>query len=221
MDVLGRDDELRSLRAFLDRPAGAGMTALVLEGEAGIGKSTLWLAGVEAARERGFRVLSSRPAEVESGLPTPGWETCWRTRSRTCAGAGVPSSSRAGDCLAARERGERAGRFPNACGRRSQRSPGARRARADPGRGRRRPVVGPALHERPCVLAQAIAEREHPAPVRPQARGRRYGLGARALAGRRLGRARAGRLAQSRRFAGDPATAARPGARTPDVAAPP
>ena len=55
------------MSAFLDRTA-AGPAALVLEGEAGIGKSTLWLAGVEAARERGFRVLSARPAEAEQGL---------------------------------------------------------------------------------------------------------------------------------------------------------
>ena len=46
--------------------------AFVLEGEAGIGKSTLWLAGVEAARERGLRVLSSRPAEVELGVAHAG-----------------------------------------------------------------------------------------------------------------------------------------------------
>ena len=72
MDVLGRDDELRSVHAFLDRPAAGGMAALVLEGEAGIGKSTLWLAGVEAARERGLRVLSSRPAEVELGVDHAG-----------------------------------------------------------------------------------------------------------------------------------------------------
>jgi hypothetical protein len=45
---------------------------LVLEGEAGIGKSTLWLAGVEAARERGLRVLSSRPPEAEQGLSDAG-----------------------------------------------------------------------------------------------------------------------------------------------------
>jgi DNA-binding CsgD family transcriptional regulator len=44
----------------------------VLEGEAGIGKSTLWLAGVEAARERGLRVLSSEPAEAERGLAHTG-----------------------------------------------------------------------------------------------------------------------------------------------------
>ena len=72
MDVLGRDDELRSLHAFLDRPADEGLSGLVLEGEAGIGKSTLWLAGVEAARERGLRVLSSRPSEVEAGIAHAG-----------------------------------------------------------------------------------------------------------------------------------------------------
>lgn len=53
--------------AFLDRKAG-GPTALVLEGEAGIGKSTLWLAAVEAACERGLCVLSSQPAEAERVL---------------------------------------------------------------------------------------------------------------------------------------------------------
>jgi ATP-dependent Clp protease ATP-binding subunit ClpA len=53
LDTLGRDDELRQLHAFLDRPV-EGLTALVLTGEAGIGKSTLWLAGVAAACERGL-----------------------------------------------------------------------------------------------------------------------------------------------------------------------
>ena len=63
-EVVGRDSELRSIYAFLDArveaPAG-----LVLEGEPGIGKSMLWLAAVAAARERGFLVLVSRPAEAE------------------------------------------------------------------------------------------------------------------------------------------------------------
>jgi DNA-binding CsgD family transcriptional regulator len=67
LEIVGREEELGSLHAFLDSEAGAPV-ALVLEGEAGIGKSTLWLAGLEAARERGLRVLSSRPAEAESGL---------------------------------------------------------------------------------------------------------------------------------------------------------
>ena len=71
VDIVGREVELASIHAFLERPA-EGPVALVLEGEAGIGKSTLWLAGVEAARERGFRVLVSRPAEAERGLTHAG-----------------------------------------------------------------------------------------------------------------------------------------------------
>ena len=65
--TVGRESELGSIYAFLDgsveSPAG-----LVLEGEPGIGKSTLWLAAVSTARERGFVVLVARPAEAERGL---------------------------------------------------------------------------------------------------------------------------------------------------------
>ena len=68
--VLGRDAELGVLAAFFDRAEAPA--ALVLEGDAGIGKSTLWLAGVEAARERGLRVVVSRPAEAERGLAHTG-----------------------------------------------------------------------------------------------------------------------------------------------------
>ncbi|MGZ4334702.1 MAG: AAA family ATPase [Gaiellaceae bacterium] len=70
-EVFGRDDEVAFVRAFLDG-AGEGATALVLRGEAGIGKSTIWLAGVEHARAAGFRVLSCRPAEAERGLAHAG-----------------------------------------------------------------------------------------------------------------------------------------------------
>lgn len=44
---------------------GSSPAILMLEGEAGIGKSTLWSAGVEHARGVGCRVLCSRPAEAE------------------------------------------------------------------------------------------------------------------------------------------------------------
>ncbi len=71
-EIFGRDEELSSLSAFLDRSAAGGPRSLVLEGEAGIGKSTLWAAAVEAARERGLRVLSARPAEAEHGLAYAG-----------------------------------------------------------------------------------------------------------------------------------------------------
>jgi DNA-binding CsgD family transcriptional regulator len=66
LEVISRDDELASIRAFIGESGGSA--ALVLEGEAGIGKSTLWLAGVEHARSSGLRVLVARPAEAERGL---------------------------------------------------------------------------------------------------------------------------------------------------------
>ena len=71
VETVGRQAELASIHAFLER-AAEGPLALVLEGEAGIGKSTLWLEGVRDARTRGFRVLMSRPAEVERRLSHAG-----------------------------------------------------------------------------------------------------------------------------------------------------
>lgn len=52
---------------FLAAP-GAVPSALVIEGEPGIGKTTLWLAGVEQAPAHGLTVLSARPAAAESAL---------------------------------------------------------------------------------------------------------------------------------------------------------
>jgi DNA-binding CsgD family transcriptional regulator len=71
LGIVGRDEELAFVRAFLDR-AEDGFGALVLEGEPGIGKSTLWRATVEHARSVGLRVLSARPAEAELGLAHAG-----------------------------------------------------------------------------------------------------------------------------------------------------
>jgi predicted ATPase len=65
--IVGREEELVVVRAFLDRPE-QGFAALVFEGEAGIGKSTLLAAAVEGARSRGMRILFSRPAEAERAL---------------------------------------------------------------------------------------------------------------------------------------------------------
>ncbi len=65
--IVGRTEELRALFGFVD-DARAGPAALVLEGEPGIGKSTLLEAAVEHARERGVRVLLARPTEAERGL---------------------------------------------------------------------------------------------------------------------------------------------------------
>lgn len=66
--LVGRGAELEAIVGFLDREDGAP-PILTLEGEAGIGKTTLWSAGIELARERGYRVLASRPANAEAALP--------------------------------------------------------------------------------------------------------------------------------------------------------
>jgi predicted ATPase len=65
--LLGREAELAAIDALLDS-AGSGFAALVLEGEPGIGKTTVWREGVRRAEGRGFRVLSCRPAEAEAML---------------------------------------------------------------------------------------------------------------------------------------------------------
>ncbi|MDF2751383.1 MAG: transcriptional regulator, luxR family, partial [Gaiellaceae bacterium] len=70
-ETIGREDELAALDAFFGG-AAEGPAAIVLEGDAGIGKSTLWLAAVEAARSRSLRVLGVRPAEAEQGLAHAG-----------------------------------------------------------------------------------------------------------------------------------------------------
>jgi DNA-binding CsgD family transcriptional regulator len=59
--------EARTVSGFLDS-AASGPSALLIEGEPGIGKTTLWLAAHELARDRGFRVLSARAAAAESVL---------------------------------------------------------------------------------------------------------------------------------------------------------
>jgi MoxR-like ATPase len=55
-ELIGRDEELETVAGLL--VAGAGM--VLLEGEPGIGKTSLWEAGIAQARAAGWRVLSSR-----------------------------------------------------------------------------------------------------------------------------------------------------------------
>lgn len=62
--MLGREAELGRIAAFLDHPRRS--LALWLEGVAGIGKTTLWRAGTDLARERGWCVLSCQPSESET-----------------------------------------------------------------------------------------------------------------------------------------------------------
>src|SRR5439155_13413686 len=63
--IVGRGAELEAVGRWLEaaRPA-----LLEIEGDAGIGKTTLWEAAAGAARDRGALVLQCRPIEIETAV---------------------------------------------------------------------------------------------------------------------------------------------------------
>jgi DNA-binding CsgD family transcriptional regulator len=63
--IFGRDQEFVQLAAFMDAIPG-GPRALLLEGQAGVGKTTVWRWALERGRAAGYRVLFCRPAEAEA-----------------------------------------------------------------------------------------------------------------------------------------------------------
>ena len=67
MQLVGRHREQAEVNRFLDVLL-EGPAALVLEGEAGIGKTTVWRAALDAARSRSCRVLVCRASESEGAL---------------------------------------------------------------------------------------------------------------------------------------------------------
>ncbi len=78
--IAGREHELVAIGSFFDELSdGAG--ALVLQGEAGIGKTTIWHAALELAGQRSIRVLRARPAQSERRLSyaalTDALESTW------------------------------------------------------------------------------------------------------------------------------------------------
>jgi DNA-binding CsgD family transcriptional regulator len=66
VEIVGRDEELRAISAFLALEPHAGGRALVLEGEAGIGKTALWQEGAASARRSGVHVLAARAGQAET-----------------------------------------------------------------------------------------------------------------------------------------------------------
>ena len=65
--LVGRETEQQTLALFVESLSD-GPSVLMLEGEPGIGKTTLWLDAIEAARSRDVRLLATRPAEPEAEL---------------------------------------------------------------------------------------------------------------------------------------------------------
>ncbi len=66
--MIGRESELRQVGSFLEA-AGPGTRGLLLQGEAGIGKTTIWHAALDVAARHGYRVVVTRPTEAEARLP--------------------------------------------------------------------------------------------------------------------------------------------------------
>ncbi len=66
-DVIGRESELAILHSFLDS-IPTGPSALVLSGDPGIGKTTVWREGLAGAQLRRYRTLSCSPVEAETRL---------------------------------------------------------------------------------------------------------------------------------------------------------
>src|SRR6266508_5140104 len=62
--LVGRERERSIVSRFLDQ-AATGPRTLVLEGDAGIGKTALWGEAVRLAQARSLRVISARPAQSE------------------------------------------------------------------------------------------------------------------------------------------------------------
>ncbi|MGP1674037.1 MAG: AAA family ATPase, partial [Candidatus Limnocylindrales bacterium] len=68
--IVGRVPESEAVEAFLiDLMDGSGRaTGLLIEGDAGLGKSMLWRAALSLARRRGIRVIACAPAAAEQAL---------------------------------------------------------------------------------------------------------------------------------------------------------
>jgi len=63
--ILGRDEERAQIATFLE---GSLPAALIIDGSAGIGKTTLWREGVTSAASRGYTVLTCSPSASETQL---------------------------------------------------------------------------------------------------------------------------------------------------------
>jgi DNA-binding CsgD family transcriptional regulator len=66
-ELVGREVELERVELFL-RSVQDRARALVIEGEAGAGKTTIWESALAGAARGGMRILSARPAEAETSF---------------------------------------------------------------------------------------------------------------------------------------------------------
>jgi len=87
---VGREKELAAVDAFLARE---GPERLVVSGEPGIGKTSVWHEAVRRAEAKGLRVLSARPVEAESRLAFSGLSDLFEDVPEEIVG-GLPAPQR-------------------------------------------------------------------------------------------------------------------------------
>lgn len=75
--VVGRGDVLDRISSFL-RAIGSGPASLTISGEPGMGRTTLWLHTVAAARELGYHVLTVQASAEERAVPGAGLKELFR-----------------------------------------------------------------------------------------------------------------------------------------------
>ena len=66
-ELIGRDEELQRVQRFVEA-VPAGSRALLITGEAGVGKTSLWQAAVSRAQAAGMRAIGARPSEAETSF---------------------------------------------------------------------------------------------------------------------------------------------------------
>jgi DNA-binding CsgD family transcriptional regulator len=71
LEIVGRDEELAVVAGFLADKASLPRV-LLIEGEPGIGKTTVWRQVLEEGRAAGYRVLSTRPGRSDAHLAFAG-----------------------------------------------------------------------------------------------------------------------------------------------------
>ena len=169
---VGRERELDAIGRFLEQ-VPAGPSALLIEGEAGIGKTAVWLEALRLADETGLRVLRARPAEAEARLSYVALAALVgtafdETRALLLLSKNVRSDRRS----CAMNRVRMAWRVENDGHRARQRPHRSRRAGARARRDRRSPVARPGHRGGPRVRVPPAAAPRRSA-ARPPCRTRR------------------------------------------------